>query len=75
MRKLPDNIKEWILRLSESETHLHMEGAVPFEMVKRALPKKFSSEPDFWSPDYRFDTFDDFSNLFAEVALAYTVIS
>ena len=68
MRSLTPDFKEWINALPKTETHLHMEGAVPLEMVRAALPNRFTGEPEFWKPDYRFENFDTFSNLFAEIA-------
>ena len=68
MRPLPPEIRELILALPKTETHLHIEGAVPLAMVQAALPGRFSGEPKFWHPAYRFESFDAFSDLFAEVS-------
>ncbi|MGB0371155.1 MAG: adenosine deaminase family protein [Opitutales bacterium] len=68
MQTLTADVKEWIRALPKTETHLHMEGAVPLEMVQAALPERFPGEPIFWKPDYRFENFDAFSTLFGEIA-------
>ena len=68
MRFLSDDIINWIHTLPKAETHLHMEGAVSLEMVQRELSDRFPEKPEFWRDDFRFESFDVFSELFAEVA-------
>lgn len=54
---------EFIRRLPKTETHLHIEGALPFELLQKLDPQKFTKPPRPWLPDYRFASFDEFNDL------------
>ena len=38
----------FIHQLPKTETHLHMEGACPFELLQAMDPKKYANPPAFW---------------------------
>lgn len=46
--------------LPKAELHLHIEGAVPWEMVQSAV-KSWPSPPPWWATDYRFENFGHFA--------------
>lgn len=64
----------FIGRLPKTETHLHIEGALPLELLRQVAPERFSgSEPPWWSPGYRYPDFGTFeAGLLANAALWYT---
>ena len=50
----------FIAALPKTETHLHIEGALPWELLCRANPAKYPSPPASWHPDFRFRSFAHF---------------
>lgn len=65
---------DFIGRLPKTETHLHIEGALPLELLRRVAPDRFSGgEPPWWRPGYRWPDFGTFeAALLANAALWYT---
>jgi adenosine deaminase len=57
-------LREFIQLLPKAENHLHLEGSVPWELLKKYAPTRFASPPPFWEPDFRWRHFDDFMNVF-----------
>ncbi|MCQ3972504.1 MAG: adenosine deaminase [Anaerolineae bacterium] len=53
---------EFIQALPKAELHLHIEGALPWEMVQ-ARVKAWPSPPPWWATDYRFDNFGHFAQI------------
>lgn len=53
----------FVRRLPKTETHLHLEGALPFELLRRLDPQRFAQAPVSWAPDFRFRNFSEFDNL------------
>lgn len=51
---------EFIRSLPKTETHLHIEGALPWELLRAARPDKYSTPPGSWARDFRFDSFAHF---------------
>jgi len=51
-----------IQALPKAELHLHIEGAVPWNMIE-AQVKSWSFPPPWWARDYRFDNFSHFSEI------------
>lgn len=50
----------FIRSLPKPETHLHLEGAVPFELLQRLDPVRHAKPPMSWARDYRYPSFADF---------------
>ena len=53
----------FINRLPKTETHLHIEGALPFELLQRLDPVQFAHPPASWLPEFRFGGFPEFDRL------------
>ncbi len=61
-------LRDFVQSLPKTETHLHIEGACPVEMLRRVDPSKVSPPPPFWADDYRYDSFDTFMKMFRSYA-------
>ena len=55
-------LKDFIRALPKTETHLHIEGALPWELLQKANPGKYLLPPASWKPDFRYDNFAHFEN-------------
>jgi adenosine deaminase len=56
--------KDFIQRLPKAETHLHMEGACPYELLRKLDPVKHASPPVFWEDSFRYSSFNQFMDLY-----------
>ena len=52
----------FIHALPKTETHLHIEGALPWDLLQAANPEKYESSPASWAPDFRFRNFAHFES-------------
>ena len=52
----------FIHRLPKTETHLHIEGALPYELLQQLDPEKFSQPQECWAKDFRWDNFEAFEH-------------
>jgi adenosine deaminase len=68
----PD-LAAFIHAMPKTETHLHLEGALPFELLQQAFPGRFPAPPDSWADDYRFDSFNQFMELFVRYCADFFV--
>ncbi|HKK17042.1 MAG TPA: adenosine deaminase [Opitutales bacterium] len=50
----------FIHHLPKTETHLHIEGALPYELLQRLDPETFAEPQACWAPDFKWPTFEDF---------------
>lgn len=53
---------QFIQALPKAELHLHIEGAIPWEMLQPQV-KGLPSPPPWWADDYRFDSFSHFAGI------------
>jgi len=53
-------LRDFIRSLPKTETHLHIEGALPWHLLCELRPDKYSTPPASWAPDFRFDSFAHF---------------
>ena len=54
------DIKNHIKSLPKTETHLHLEGSLPWSLLQAVHPGKYASPPASWAPDFRFRDFAHF---------------
>jgi len=66
-----DNLRAFVRALPKTETHLHVEGALPYELLHALRPRKFPAAPYFRSPDYRFPDFPTFDEILLSHALPW----
>lgn len=53
----------FVRQLPKTETHLHLEGALPYELLQRLDPARFAHPPASWAADFRFRSFTEFDDL------------
>ena len=53
---------DFIQALPKAELHLHLEGAVPWEMVQAGV-KSWPYPPPWWAKEFRFDDFSHFAGI------------
>ena len=56
------SLADFIDKLPKTENHLHIEGALPWELLCEANPQKYSTPPDSWKSDFRFRDFAHFES-------------
>jgi adenosine deaminase len=64
-------VNDFIQALPKTETHLHLEGALPYEMLHAWQPEQFPADPEFRRPAHRFRTFPDFDRVLLAHALPW----
>jgi adenosine deaminase len=64
-------LAQFIHRLPKTETHLHIEGALPYELLQRIDPEQFANPQACWAPDFKWANFEDFENHLLEHALKW----
>ena len=65
------DIRGFIQALPKTETHLHVEGALPYGLLTAWQPGRYPVDPPFRRPDYRYATFPDFERILLENALPW----
>jgi adenosine deaminase len=60
-----------IQALPKTETHLHIEGALPYELLVAWDPRRWPPGPGFRARSYRYATFPDFERILLEHALPW----
>ncbi len=63
--------KAFIRALPKTETHLHIEGCLPWELLHNLHPEEFSVSPHFWSNDFRYESFEEFERILIEHAIRW----
>jgi adenosine deaminase len=64
-------LKAFLARLPKTETHLHIEGALPWDLLNSLDPDRFRSPPESWNDHYKFATFADFEKELLEMAFVW----
>ena len=64
-------MRDFIQALPKTETHLHVEGALPYELLTQLDAKRWPPEPDFRQRAYRYKTFPDFEQILLDHALPW----
>jgi adenosine deaminase len=62
---------DFIQSLPKTETHLHVEGALPYELLTSWQPDRWPPNPPFRSRSYRYASFPDFEKILLDHALPY----
>ena len=64
-------MRDFIQALPKTETHLHLEGALPYELLTAWQPDKWPANPPFRERSYRYVSFPDFERILLEHALPW----
>ena len=67
----PLALNGFLASLPKTETHLHIEGALPWELLTKKDPSRFSQVPFFREPDFRYDNFEQFESILIEHAMCW----
>jgi adenosine deaminase len=62
---------DYIRRLPKTETHLHLEGALPWELLHGLDAGRFASPPASWADDFRYDSFAHFEKELLDMVFAW----
>lgn len=62
-------MREFIQALPKTETHLHVEGALPYELLAAWRPGQWPPDPQFRARTYRYATFPEFEKILLDHAL------
>jgi adenosine deaminase len=65
------DLSNFIQSLPKTETHLHIEGALPYELLVAWQPTTYLLRPFFHASDYRFPTFPEFDKVLLGHALPW----
>jgi len=63
----------FIQSLPKTETHLHLEGALPYELLHAWKPEQYPETPYFHAPDFRYPSFSKFDEILLGHALPWFV--
>jgi adenosine deaminase len=64
-------MRAFIHALPKTETHLHVEGALPYELLEAWRPADYPPSPPFRARSYRYATFPDFEKILLDAALPW----
>ena len=62
-------LNDFLASLPKTETHLHIEGALPWELLEKKDPGRFSGVPFFRQPEFRYKSFEQFESVLIEHAM------
>jgi adenosine deaminase len=65
------SLAAFIQALPKTETHLHIEGALPYELLQGLDPATYAADPEFRRRSYRYPTFPDFERTLLSHALPW----
>ena len=64
-------MRDFIQALPKTETHLHLEGALPYELLTQWDPEQWPPDPLFRARSYRYESFPDFERILLDHALPW----
>jgi adenosine deaminase len=64
-------LRGFIRALPKTETHLHLDGSLPYELLHAWKPDVYPPEPFFHARDYRFPSFPKFDEILLGHALPW----
>jgi len=62
-------LERFIKNVPKTETHLHIEGALPWELLQKLDTDSFNKIPFFRKKDFRYDSFEQFESILIEHAM------
>jgi adenosine deaminase len=62
---------DFIHRLPKTETHLHIEGALPPSLLRKLDPEKFAAPQACWAQDFKWPSFEEFEAHLIEHAVQW----
>lgn len=65
------SLAAFVRALPKTETHLHVEGALPYELLHDLDPQRWPALPDFRERGYRYASFPDFEHQLLEHAVPW----
>ncbi|MFZ1055007.1 MAG: adenosine deaminase family protein [Opitutaceae bacterium] len=72
MENNPANLDAFVQALPKTETHLHVEGALPYDSLLRPFdPVAYKADPQFRRKSYRYPSFPDFEKTLLDHALPW----
>jgi adenosine deaminase len=66
-------MRDFVQALPKTETHLHIEGGLPYQLLRAWQPDTYPASPFFHEPDYRFPSFQKFDEILLGHALPWFV--
>lgn len=63
-------LREFIQALPKTETHLHLEGALPLALLRRVRPE-FARPPASWARDFKYRDFAQFEKELLDMAFSW----
>lgn len=64
-------MRDFIQSLPKTETHLHVEGALPYELLTHWQPEQWPPDPKFRARAYRYASFPEFERILLDNALPW----
>lgn len=64
-------LEAFVKAIPKTETHLHIEGALPYELLRDMDPGRYPEMPDFRKRGYRYKSFVDFENILLDHAAVW----
>jgi adenosine deaminase len=64
------SLEAFVQSLPKTETHLHIEGALPFALLQRVRPE-FREAPASWARDFKFRDFGHFERELLDMAFSW----
>jgi hypothetical protein len=64
-------MRDFIQALPKTETHLHLEGALPYELLTSWDPEQWPPDPRFRARAYRYESFPEFERILLDHALPW----
>jgi adenosine deaminase len=71
MQNADPALTAFIRSLPKTETHLHLDGSLPYELLHAWKPDVYPPQPFFHAPDFRFESFPKFDEILLGHALPW----
>jgi adenosine deaminase len=71
MNRADADLRAFVHAMPRTETHLHIEGAIPYELLHRWQPDRYPPSPEFHRPGFRFRSFAHFDETLLGHALPW----